>query len=62
MNAASALVLAAVVAGAAAVVWRNLRKGAPCSCGENCGCCGRDCHCGGARPTVEKTLHIRKEI
>ena len=45
VNAASAFVLAAVVAGAALVVWRNLRKGAPCSCGEDCGCCGRHCHC-----------------
>ena len=49
MNAASVIVLAAVVACAALVVWRNLRKGAPCSCGEGCGCCGRACTCGGAR-------------
>jgi len=48
VNAASAFVLAAVVAGAALVVWRNLRKGAPCSCGA-CGGCGGGCHCHGAR-------------
>ncbi|MBQ6338523.1 MAG: hypothetical protein IJI36_05190 [Kiritimatiellae bacterium] len=66
MNAASALVLAAVVAGAAAVVWRNLRKGAPCSCGEDCGCCGRDCHCRAPYrrgcAEVKNALHMRKEI
>ena len=48
MNAASVIVLAAVVACAALVVWRNLKKGAPCSCGE-CDCCGCACTCGGTR-------------
>ena len=57
MNAASALVLAAVVAGVALVVWRNLRKGAPCSCG---GCDGCACHCrgAGARTDGEGSSHV----
>ena len=46
MNAASIIVLAAVVVFAALIVWRNLKKGAPWSCGE-CDCCGRACHCHG---------------
>ena len=62
MNLSSGVIVGILVVLAGLAVWRNLRKGAPCSCGDDCGCCGRDCHCGGARPTVEKTLHIRKEI
>ena len=47
MNAASAIVLAVVLAAAGFAVWRNLRKGAPCSCGESgdcCGCEGKPCN------------------
>ena len=46
MNAASAIVLAVVLAAAGFAVWRNLRKGAPCSCGESGDCCcckGKPC-------------------
>ncbi|MCR5414132.1 MAG: hypothetical protein K6F50_05335 [Kiritimatiellae bacterium] len=43
MTLGSVVVLAAVVALAGFAVWRNLRKGAPCSCG----CSGKDCACKG---------------
>ena len=48
MNAASVIVLVAVVACAAFAVWRNIKKGAPCECGGSrkscgCGCCGDGC-------------------
>ena len=46
MNAASVIVLVAVVALAALAVRRNLKKGAPCECGgsrKSCGCAA--CHC-----------------
>ena len=46
MNAASAIVLAVVLAAAGFAVWRNIRKGAPCSCGESGDCCcckGKSC-------------------
>ena len=71
MNAASAFVLAAVVAGAALVVWRNLRKGAPCSCGgcDGCACAreGRACRDleregRACRDLMEKALSMRNEI
>ena len=44
MNAASAIVLVAVLLLAAFAAWRVLKKGAPCACGGNrkscgCGCC-----------------------
>lgn len=48
MNAASALVLAAVLVFAALAVWRNLKKGAPCECGcssKSCTCGGGECSC-----------------
>ena len=47
MNLASICVLAGVVALAGWAVWRNIRKGAPCSCGcergkcPGCHSCGR---------------------
>ena len=49
MNISSIVVVLAVVALAGFAVWRNVKKGAPCSCGEDCECCkgGGDCHCGG---------------
>ncbi|MBQ4200519.1 MAG: FeoB-associated Cys-rich membrane protein [Kiritimatiellae bacterium] len=47
MNAASAIVLVAVFAAAGFAVWRNMRKGAPCSCGcgGECRRTGGECHC-----------------
>lgn len=51
MNAGSVIVLAGVLLLVAFTVWRNLRKGAPCSCGHpcrECGCAGGagcTCHC-----------------
>ncbi len=41
MNAASVIVLAVLFALAGFAVWRNIKKGAPCSCGcsrSECGC------------------------
>ena len=56
MNAASALVLAVMLALAVLAMRRTLRKGAPCECGGNapscrgCRCCdsGSSCPCGAA--------------
>ena len=48
MNAASIMVLAIVFALVGFVLWRNFRKGAPCSCGgshKDC-CCSGKCCCG----------------
>ena len=36
MNAASIIILVAVIALAVLAVWRNVRKGAPCECGGSC--------------------------
>ena len=50
MNAASAVVLSAVLALAALAVLRCLKKGAPCECGGQCRACGCGCRrCAGAR-------------
>ena len=43
MNASSIAALAILFSLAALAVWRNIRKGAPCSCGcsrKQCGCKG----------------------
>ena len=42
MNVPSIIVLVVVFAFAGLAVWRNIRKGAPCSCG----CSRKDCACG----------------
>ncbi len=46
MNIASILVLAGLFAFVGFALWRNFKKGAPCSCGcsrKECGCrCGED--------------------
>ena len=42
MSNGSIVVLVAIGALMALAVWRNIRKGAPCSCG----CSGKDCACG----------------
>ena len=51
MNAASALVLAVMLALAVLAMRRVLRKGAPCECGGSrkacggkCGCCANSCN------------------
>ncbi len=48
MSVQSAIVLAVVLALAVFAIWRNIKKGAPCECGSNCGCCsgGDGCRCG----------------
>ncbi|MBQ6010394.1 MAG: hypothetical protein IJL17_17810 [Kiritimatiellae bacterium] len=46
MNVASAVIVGVLFVLAGLAVWRNIRKGASCSCG-NCGGC--TCTCGGAR-------------
>ncbi len=46
MNVGSIIVLAGVLALAGWAVWRNIRKGAPCSCGCECGGCPGNCKCG----------------
>ena len=48
MNISSLVALGVVVALVAFAVWRDLKKGAPCSCGCDkggcgCGCCGEQC-------------------
>ena len=47
MNVASAVIVGILFVLAGLAVWRNIRKGAPCSCG-NCGGCkgGSHCRCG----------------
>ena len=49
MNVASIVVVAALFALVGFALWRNFRKGAPCSCGgshKDCGCgCGDACCC-----------------
>ena len=44
MNTGSIIVLSVLFALVALAIWRNIRKGAPCSCGAShknctCGCC-----------------------
>lgn len=42
MNVTSVIVLVALFALVGFALWRNFRKGAPCSCG----CSRKDCGCG----------------
>ena len=48
MNLSSGIIVGILLVLAGLAVWRNIRKGAPCSCG-GCSGCGGGCHCGGAR-------------
>ena len=46
MNVASVIVVGVLLALVGLAVWRNIRKGAPCSCGKSrreCGCGCRGC-------------------
>ncbi len=48
MNISSVIILVLLFALAGLAVWRNIKKGAPCSCGcscKDCACCG---HAAGA--------------
>ena len=47
MNGASTIVVGILIAFVGFAVWRNFRKGAPCSCGCSCGECAGNggCHC-----------------
>ena len=38
MNVASAVIVGVLFVLAGLAVWRNIRKGAPCPCGDCCGC------------------------
>jgi len=47
MSAGSITVVAVLFALVGFALWRNFKKGAPCSCGgshKDC-CCGGECHC-----------------
>ena len=46
MSAGSIAVVVLLFALVGLALWRNFKKGAPCSCGGSRKECGRGCHCG----------------
>lgn len=64
MTAGSAIVLAGTLLLVGFTVWRNLRKGAPCSCGcsrSECGCSGgAGCACRGGHGGHGKDGGLRR--
>ena len=50
MNVASVIVVGVLLALVGLAVWRNIRKGAPCTCGS-CGACKGGYHCQGGEST-----------
>jgi len=58
MNVPSIIIVVFLFVLVGLAVWRNIRKGAPCSCGK-CGACKGGCSCGekGAKgaPLPEKS-------